>query len=183
MIAAVVLAAGASTRFGSPKQRILLEPVLERVRASSVDDVLVVLGAHAVETAARTVLCREWERGPGASLRCGLAALPAAAEAAVVVLADGPELAPAAIDRVADVWRETGADVIAATYGGVRGHPALIARSAWRVIPDEGARALEALAVPCDDLGSPGDVDFSADLPGRFRTRAAELKRDHGADP
>jgi len=43
-----VLAAGASSRFGDVKQRILLEPVLERVRASSVDDVLVVLGAALV---------------------------------------------------------------------------------------------------------------------------------------
>jgi CTP:molybdopterin cytidylyltransferase MocA len=46
VIAAVVLAAGASTRFGSPKQRVLLGPVLDRVRASSVDDVVVVLGAY-----------------------------------------------------------------------------------------------------------------------------------------
>jgi nicotine blue oxidoreductase len=183
VVAAVVLAAGAATRFGSPKQRILLEPVLERVRSSSVDDVVVVLGAHLVDTTAKAVVCREWERGPGASLRCGLAALPAAAQAAVVVLADGPDLAPAAIDRVADAWRESGADVIAATYGGARGHPVLVTRSAWPLIPDEGARAMEALAVPCDDLGPPGDVDFSADLPGRFKTGSAELNRDDGADP
>ena len=69
---AVVLAAGAASRFGSPKQALLLEPVLERVRQSSVDGVLVVLGAHEVETSAPTVHCPEWEQGPGASLRCGL---------------------------------------------------------------------------------------------------------------
>src|SRR6266487_3048141 len=106
MIAAVILAAGASTRFGSPKQRILLAPVLERVRAAvSVDDVVVVLGAHEVETDAHVVRCRDWERGPGASLRCGLDALGADVDAAVVVLADGPELAPEAIDRVVAAWR------------------------------------------------------------------------------
>src|SRR4029077_18684258 len=75
MIWAVVLAAGASSRFGSPKQAVLLEPVLERGGASSVDDVLAVLGAHELESSASTVRCPEWERGPGASLRCGLAAL------------------------------------------------------------------------------------------------------------
>src|SRR6058998_488858 len=116
MIAAVVLAAGASTRFGSPKQRVLLGPVLEHVRASSVDDVVVVLGAHDVETDARTVLCADWERGPGASLRCGLGALGPEVEAAVVVLGDGPDLDPRAVDRVVDTWRATGAERLAAPY-------------------------------------------------------------------
>lgn len=164
MISAVVLAAGAATRFGSPKQRLLLPAVLGRVRASAVDDVLVVLGAHEVDTDAPTVHCPDWERGIGASLRCGLAALPTEAEAAVVVLADGPDLAPEAVDRVLEVWRESGAEVVAATYSGVRLHPVLLARSAWNRIPDEGARELPALLVPCDDLGAPGDVDTPRDL-------------------
>jgi CTP:molybdopterin cytidylyltransferase MocA len=164
LIPAVVLAAGAATRFGSPKQRLLLPAVLERVRASAVDDVLVVLGAHEVDTDAPTVHCPDWEQGIGASLRCGLAALPAQAKAAVVVLADGPDLAPEAVDRVLEVWRESGAEVVAATYGGVRLHPVLLARSAWNRVPDEGARELPALLVPCDDLGAPGDVDRPEDV-------------------
>jgi CTP:molybdopterin cytidylyltransferase MocA len=160
-----VLAAGASSRFRDVKQRLLLEPVLERVRASSVDDVLVVLGAHEVETSARTVHCPEWQRGRGASLRCGLKALSADVEAAIVVLADGPGLSPEAIDRVLEVWRESGAEVVAATYEGNRGHPVVIARMVWERIPDEGARSLPALLVPCDDLGAPGDVDLPDDVP------------------
>src|SRR5947209_3539852 len=96
-LAVIVLAAGASTRFGAPKQELLLEPVLARVRDSTVNDVLVVLGAHDIETSAPTVRCPDWELGRGASLRCGLAALPGETDAAVVVLADGPDLAPAAI--------------------------------------------------------------------------------------
>ena len=52
---------------------------------------------------------------PGASLRCGLEALAPDVEAAVVVLADGPHLAPAAIDRVVAAWRESGADILAAS--------------------------------------------------------------------
>jgi CTP:molybdopterin cytidylyltransferase MocA len=136
--------------------------VLERVRSSGVDEVVVVSGAYALDTDARVVDCPDWQRGPGASLRCGLEALGPEVEAAVVVLADGPDLAPAAIDRVVAAWRTTGADVVAASYAGNRGHPVLLARGAWSTVPDEGARALEPLLVPSDDLGPPGDVD-SAD--------------------
>jgi nicotine blue oxidoreductase len=138
--------------------------VLERVRASRADDVVVVLGAHDLETDARLVRCSDWERGPGASLRCGLVALGPDVEAAVVVLADGPNLAPAAIDRVVEAWRDFGTEVVAASYRGQRGHPVLLARPAWERVPDDGARALTPLLVPCDDLGSPGDVDTVDDL-------------------
>lgn len=166
MIAAVVLAAGASTRFGSPKQTVLVESVLERVRGSSeLGDIVVVLGAHELETSARAIRCPEWEQGPGASLRCGLAALADDVEAAVVVLGDGPRLDPQAIDRVVAAWRDGGGPSrVAATYGGVRLHPLLLDRSAWKDVPDEGLRALPALLVPCDDLDSPGDIDFADDL-------------------
>jgi CTP:molybdopterin cytidylyltransferase MocA len=164
VIPAVVLAAGAATRFGSPKQRLLLPRVLERVRASAADGVLVVLGAHDVESDAPAVHCPDWEKGPGASLRCGLAALPDEAEAALVVLADGPDLDPRAVDRVIEAWRRSRNPVVAATYGGVRLHPVLLAREAWDRVPDEGARPLEAELVPCDDLTPPGDVDVPGDL-------------------
>jgi nicotine blue oxidoreductase len=176
VIAAVVLAAGASTRFGSPKQAVLLEPVLERVRASAaIDEVVVVLGAHELETSARAVHCPEWERGPGASLRCGLAALGDEVEAAVVVLGDGPALDPRAIDRVVSVWRTGSAERVAATYGGVRLHPLLLARNAWSELPDAGLRALPAELVRCDDLSPPGDVDFADDVDReRWPPREAE---------
>jgi CTP:molybdopterin cytidylyltransferase MocA len=144
--------------------------VLERLRRSvEVGEQVVVTGAHDVETGARTVSCPDWARGPGASLRCGLEALPAATAAAVVVLADGPELSPAAVDRVVGAWREGAGTVVAASYGGTRGHPVVLDRSVWSLVPDEGARALEPVLVPCDDLGAPGDVDRPEDLPERLR--------------
>ncbi len=169
MVWAVVLAAGAARRFGGPKQQVLLGPVLERVRASGVDDVVVVTGAHEVETDARTVRCPDWERGPGASLRCGLAALPAEAQAAAIVLADGPNLEPQAIDRVIARWRDERAPVVAATYGGTRLHPVLLDRAVWEQVPDEGARSLDAVLVSCDDLSPPGDVDFADELPNDLK--------------
>jgi len=168
-VAAVILAAGAASRFGAPKQRLLLPDVLDRVYAAGLDEVVVVLGAYPAETGARAVECPEWERGPGASLRCGLAALSPETEAAVVVLADGPDLPTEAIARVVAAWRQHDAPLVAASYDGARGHPLVLARSRWRDVPDEGLRARAALLVPCDDLGFPGDVDEPADLPERFR--------------
>src|SRR5919201_1831153 len=113
---------------------------------------------------ARAVHCADWQRGPGASLRCGLAALDQDVEAAVVGLGDGPNVDPRAIDRVISVWRKTQADRVAATYGGVRLHPLLLSRHVWGQTPDVGLRDLPAELVACDDLTPPGDVDFADDL-------------------
>jgi nicotine blue oxidoreductase len=110
------------------------------------------------------VRCPDWELGGGASLRCGLAALADDVDAAVVILADGPLLAPEAIARVVASWRTDGGDVVAASYGGVRGHPLLAARAVWADVPDEGLRVVAPRLVPCDDLGAPGDVDTPEDL-------------------
>jgi len=160
VIGAVVLAAGAASRYGSPKQRLFLPRVLEALRATAVEEVVVVAGAHQIEANVRVVYSAEWERGPGASLRSGLAGLQPGVEAAVVVLADGPDLDPRAVDRVIEVWRAGGGDLLAATYDGVnRSHPVLIGLMAWDRIPDAGARHLATVLVPCRDLRPPGDVD------------------------
>ena len=176
-----MLAAGASTRFGSPKQAVLVEPVVQRVRESrEVSEVVVVLGAHEIETSARVVHCPDWERGPGASLRCGLAALGDEVQAAVVVLGDGPGIDPRAIDRVVQAWREGAGERIGATYGGVRLHPLLLARGVWDDVPDAGLRALPSALVACDDLNPPGDVDF-ADQVGEGGRPKEQNDYGHGA--
>jgi CTP:molybdopterin cytidylyltransferase MocA len=164
-VGAVVLAAGAATRFGSPKQHLLLPLVLERLAEAAVEEVVVVAGAYPLEAgSARVVSCPDWEAGPGASLRCGLAALPPEAQVAVVVLADGPNLSPEAVDRVLTAWRGGDAPLVAASYNGDRGHPIVVARGLWDSVPDEGLRAFEPVLVPCDDLGAPVDVDRPEDL-------------------
>ena len=164
-VAAVVLAAGEATRFGTPKQRLLLPRVLRRLAHAGIDDVVVVAGAYPVEAgSARVVTAFDWALGPGASLRAGLAVLGSDVDAAVVVLADGPMLVPEAVTRVLGAWRAGSEDVVAASYGGERGHPLVLGRDTWRDVPDDGLRGARVTLVPCDDLGAPGDVDTPQDL-------------------
>jgi nicotine blue oxidoreductase len=152
-----VLAAGASTRYGGVKQRELLPAVLDALRGLPYE-IVVVEGAHALDPpeGARLVPCADWERGPGASLRCGLAALAPTVGRAAIVLADGPHLDPRAVMRLL----AHDAPVAAATYDGrTRSHPVALTRESWSSVPDEGARALEPVLVDCSDLQTPGDVD------------------------
>jgi len=160
MVAAIVLAAGAATRYGGPKQQRFLQPVLWALGDAGIEEVVVVEGAYPLEARnARLVECEQWADGPGASLRCGLAALDADVTHALVVLADGPALDARAVRRVAR--RCADADVVAATYDGVtRSHPVTLVREVWDSVPDEGARAFEPVLVDCTDLTPPGDVDY-----------------------
>jgi nicotine blue oxidoreductase len=163
-VAAVVLAAGAATRYGGPKQNEFLPAVLASLGEAKVSPVVVVEGAHTLEprpepsSGVSVVRCEDWADGPGASLRCGLAALGHDVTHALVVLADGPGLDPRAIERL--LGRRGDAGIVAAAYEGSRSHPVVLARSVWHDIPDEGARALEPLLVDCSDLEPPGDVDY-----------------------
>ena len=153
-----MLAAGASSRYGGVKQHDLLPAVLAALTESSIREVVVVAGAHPLcvdSTQARVVQCTDWAQGPGASVRCGLAALGPHVARALIVLADGPELDPRAIDRLA----AHPAAFSAASYDGDRSHPVALDRALWDEIPDEGMRALEPELVDCSDLRPPGDVD------------------------
>ena len=158
-VAAVVLAAGAATRYGRPKQRELLPAVLEALARTSAAPVVVVSGAYDLE-GENVVHAADWELGPGASLRAGLAALGDDVTHALVVLADGPTLDPRAVERL--VAHRSDGPVLAASYDGTRSHPVLLAREVWGAIPDEGGRALAATLVDCSDLDPPGDVDVPA---------------------
>ena len=157
-VAAVVLAAGAATRYGRPKQRELLPDVLAALAQTKIGEIVVVEGAYELgDVGASVVRAEDWKLGPGASLRAGLSALGADVTHALVVLADGPDLDPRAVERLLE-HRDDGA-VLAASYDGTRDHPVLLAREVWDRIPNEGGRALDALLVDCPDLRAPGDVD------------------------
>jgi CTP:molybdopterin cytidylyltransferase MocA len=172
-IAAVVLAAGAGRRFGGAKQlhpidgRPMLEVVLATLERSGIATRRVVLGARAQRIAdavvlhgATAVVCPAWRTGQAASLRCGLAALPATIDEALVVLGDGPALSAEAVRRVS-----AGSGARAADYGNGRSHPVVIPRELWALLPSTGdapGRALAVELVDCAGLPEPGDVDYAA---------------------
>jgi nicotine blue oxidoreductase len=187
-VAAVVLAAGGGRRLGGrPKAllpfrgRPLLEHALGVVRAAGCGPVVAVLGAARaqVRETAETGDCvlvdnPDWESGMGSSLRAGLAALPAQAPAVLVMLVDTPGVTPAAVARLLAAHR-AGGELVAAAYGGRRGHPVLIgaryfAEAAQSARGDAGARALlsahpgELRLVECGDVAVPDDLDTPADL-------------------
>ena len=182
MIGGLVLAAGAATRFGTPKQLAdldgmpLLEHSLRAMTASPVGRVVVVLGSGADEITAGVdfhgadvIVCSRWEEGQSASLACGLAEL-ADCEAVVVTLGDQPRVSPDSIRRM--IAARDSAAAVRATYGGRPGHPVLLERELFEqlrnVSGDKGARNLllsvQVLDIPCDDLGGGEDVDTPAEL-------------------
>ena len=177
---AIVLAAGAGSRFGGGKQLALIDgaPMLARVCAA-VDSGwsgrrMVVLGDRAPELSRvvppgwEVAVCPDWERGPGASLRAALAAAPSV-RAALVVLGDLPWLAPEAVRRVVAAG-VGGAPAARATDGGRPGHPVWIGEALIdeaRAAPDDGLRSMLSRLVTepvvCDGLGVCDDVDTRDD--------------------
>lgn len=187
-VAGLVLAAGEGRRFGGPKalarlngQR-LVDRAVGTLRAAGCAPVVVVEGAAHLEgvDGATVVHAHQWREGMGASLRAGLAALPADAAACVVLLVDTPWLTAAAVSRVVDGWHPAASEAGAAiaTYQGRRGHPVLLSREVWAAVTelavgDEGARAWlranpdRVLEVPCTGLADPRDVDVpTAEITG-----------------
>jgi CTP:molybdopterin cytidylyltransferase MocA len=182
VIAGLVLAAGDGSRFGGERSKLLADldgrPVLEHaIRAQcaipELSPVVVVLGARADEVSsavafgrAEPVICREWEEGQSASLRCGVRALTGA-ETVIVTLGDAPLVTPAVIRRFLD--QPPGARAV---YRGVPGHPVVLGPEQLEAIAspgfcgDRGAREMlrDGPRIECADLCSGRDVDTPDDL-------------------
>jgi CTP:molybdopterin cytidylyltransferase MocA len=187
----VVLAAGASTRLGEPKQLVLLggETLLERAVRTCVEaglkPVIVVLGANATQVAARcdlraaeVVRCERWAEGMGQSIAVGIgAAQEAGARSAVVLTADMPFVSA---EHLAMLSRKR-EDVRASNYAGRNGVPAHFPQSMFGELMslhgDAGARALlsEATCVPLS-AEQALDVDTKDDLV-KVRAQFAVAKR------
>ncbi|HJQ29886.1 MAG TPA: nucleotidyltransferase family protein [Rubrobacter sp.] len=184
-VSAIVLAAGAGSRFGGGKllaklgDRPLIEATLENLRDAPVDEVIVVVGAERLREVcdrygARTIENEEWERGLSTSVLAGLRACGEGTRAAVVLLGDQPFVGSGAVERLVAAFEE-GTKIAAATYAGERRNPVLFSRETWplleaELVGDEGARSVLrrhsdlVVEVPCDGVGDPADVDTREDL-------------------
>ena len=182
---AVVLAAGASTRFGSAKQlvrvggRPLLHTAVTRAAEVTGNALIVVLGSGAAQLApllkhspGSVVVNQDWREGLASSIRAGVARLPAPCSAVLLLLADQAAVTADDLRRLAGSWRKQPEHMAAALYDGRCGAPAIFPRSCFRALSelrgDSGARALlmrnpdRVVRVPMPSAAL--DVDTPEDL-------------------
>jgi molybdenum cofactor cytidylyltransferase len=186
VLAAVILAAGGSSRMGQPKQLLkfrgtsLLRRAIETAFAVPADQVIVVLG-HAADqlmlecqaTSATVVLNDQWQEGVSTSLRGGLAAVSSEARGVFIYPADMPLVTPEALRELAHRQQISGRPAAMTEAGGIRGVPVFITRSLFPALMIQegdvgGAQYLrghpEAVeAVHFDDPDLVRDVDRPED--------------------
>jgi len=201
VISGVVLAAGSSTRMGRPKltlplgDRRILSFVLDAAIASSLDEVIVVLGPNADDVRAalgemtprvRFAINPDHLRGQSTSLRSGLEACDPSSIAAVILLGDQPTVSSAAIESVLEEFshaaRDPAHEVVQASYGGRPAHPTVLARAVWNEVVgegDEGARAWIAQHADRRTLVPVGgDAPVDVDTPEEYERLLASFGND-----
>jgi molybdenum cofactor cytidylyltransferase len=193
-VAAIILAAGASTRMeGRVKQllpwrgKTLVENAIEVAVRSSANQVVSVLGAHADQvrvriqgTPARVIINPVWEEGQASSVRAGLAALSASVDAAIFMNTDQPFLTTGILDAVIHRYWVTDAAIVASRFAGQRGSPVLFNRGHWpelmalqgeqggRVLLDRYPEQVEWVDFP--DARAGIDVDTYAEYESLLRS-------------
>ncbi len=191
-IAAVILAAGGSTRFGSPKQlarwgeKTFIEQATDAALAAEVSRVVVVLGAEVEQCRAmlanrpvEIVINPAWAQGQSTSMQAGLAALPAHIGGALFMLVDLPGVTPTLLNQLIQRHRETLAPLVWPEFAGRRGNPVLFDRALFpelrQVRGDTGGKPVllkyqnEAERVQVTDAAVLQDFDRPEDLRLKMR--------------
>ena len=189
-VAAVILAAGASTRLGQPKQLVelggerLLERAVRTAREAGLSPVIVVVGARAAEITAQCnlreaqiVRCERWAEGMSQALAAGVAAVAETnASSCVVLTTDMPFITSLHLQSLS----KRRGEVRASEYAGRKGVPAHFPRSTFsellRLEGDTGARDLLQAAVAVDLNDNALDIDTPQDL-AAARSRFGTVKR------
>lgn len=158
--AIIILAAGASTRLGRPKQLLpyhgksLLEHAVDTANDSEASPVIVVLGAHARELEElvdekklHVVENKEWNEGMASSIRCGLNTLKRVAllsDGVILMVCDQPYLDAGIINELIATQKRTGKPIVACQYGNTAGTPVLFYKTLFSELlelqGDKGAK-------------------------------------------
>ena len=187
-ISGLILGAGASQRFGEPKQLLpfadttLLGWVVRQTQsADTLDEVVVVLGRSADEIRkrvdfgdAKVVENPVFTEGCASSYRAGITALDSQSDAIMIILGDQPGITHEIINTVADHWRRSDAPIALCSYQGRKGHPMIFARAlfdqletlhgdkaAWKLVDKHANSLLEVtLALPFpEDINTREDFE------------------------
>jgi molybdenum cofactor cytidylyltransferase len=157
-VAAVILAAGTSSRMGQTKQLLMLGndtvlgKVLETVSRSTVAQIIVVLG-HDAEAIRATIphgatvrVNPAYQEGMATSLQEGLRAVKPGLRGALIVLGDQPDVRPETLDQLIETYHRSNARIVIPTYRGFRGNPVLVDSSLFPEVMslrgDIGCRAI-----------------------------------------
>jgi len=196
MISAIILAAGLSSRMGSPKQlltlgnKTLIRVVTENVLATAVDEVLVVTGHLEKEVSAavsdlpvKIVYNPRYEQGQGTSLALGVQSIDERASAFLVLMSDQPLITTSLINMMIKEFKKSSCLALRPTYRGLPGHPVVFSASMRVELNDlkgdEGARQiLKKLGdmvhyLPLQDEA----VVFDIDTPEDFERLKVNAKR------
>lgn len=154
----IILAAGASTRLGSPKQLVQIagRPALHHVVSNATavaGSVSVILGANAADitrmlqhSSASVLINRHWAEGIASSIRCGLEAQSPACDAVMLLLGDQVAVTTSDLKRLIAAWNGQDSVLAASVYAGQLGVPAIFPRFAFSELQqlrgDQGAKAI-----------------------------------------
>ncbi len=188
MIRGILLAAGASTRMGRDKlllpwrgSTVLATTLAAWSAVAELESILLVRRGDEPWDQwprVRVIANRDADEGMGSSLRVGVQALPLDTEAAVVGLADMPEVATSTIRTLIEAWRPLGpGGIVAPLHEGKRGHPVVFGAAYFPALRalrgDQGARSIlqenggKLSLVAVDDPGVLVDLDTPADVESR----------------